>query len=513
MKTATSPPSDDLTPKKLTDQVWAIAARLYGVTVGAVLVSAMVVFFSTRLTQAPLPPSVVSAALESLNPLLPSDASLGEAVRRVAKDVDHAVGIYDSDGALVVSSDAAPPPLPTDVDMEALLRRGPPRVGRAPHDRGPKPPDAFEPRPPSVRPPHHDWGPERGPHGPDRGPEQRRHKSFFGPMLETGPLFIPLVDSQGHRYVAAAQRPSRVWLVPATAVVVMALLAVLAVVVALTLTRPLRELADAADAFGRGDFDRRVDLDKAGAFSALAVAFNDMVGRVFAARRAERELLANVSHELRTPLSRIRVALELASDGEGDIARESLDDIGTDLAELEKLIQDIFTAARLEGTGMTLAPMLRLAEHAVTPIVDDAAARFRRAWPKHHLEIDADDDLPPAVIDPSLLRRALDNLLDNAGKYSEPDTAVYVMVRVDDDDVVIAIGDAGTGMSPEDQAALFTPFFRADRSRSRQKGGVGLGLLLVKRIAEAHGGAVRVESARGRGTTVTMRVPRNGPHA
>jgi len=109
--------------------------------------------------------------------------------------------------------------------------------------------------------------------------------------------------------------------------------------------------------------------------------------------------------------------------------------------------------------------------------------------------------------DRMLLRRALDNLLDNAAKHSESSTPVTLAARVDEQKLWIEVRDQGRGIAPDDLRNLFTPFFRADRSRARQTGGLGLGLLLARRIVEAHRGSLEIESAPQRGTVARVRVP------
>jgi two-component system, OmpR family, sensor kinase len=226
--------------------------------------------------------------------------------------------------------------------------------------------------------------------------------------------------------------------------------------------------------------------------------------------RSQKELLANVSHELRTPLSRIRVALDLANEGDAALARESLADIAEDLSELERLVSDVLTAARLdlatEPTPGATPPLRRELVEAQT-LVDKAAARFRSAHPAHRLEVRVDGTLPLLEADPVLLRRALDNLLDNAGKYSEPQTTVRLLARPLEHGLQVEVRDEGIGIDANDLPHLFTPFFRSDRSRARKTGGVGLGLALARRIVVAHGGTLTVESQPGQGTTAQVTLP------
>jgi len=115
--------------------------------------------------------------------------------------------------------------------------------------------------------------------------------------------------------------------------------------------------------------------------------------------------------------------------------------------------------------------------------------------------------LPPLEADPVLLRRALDNLLDNAGKYSEPHSTVRLLARPTGGGLQVEVADEGIGIDPADMAHIFTPFFRSDRSRARRTGGVGLGLALARRIVVAHGGSLTLESQPGVGTTAQVTLP------
>jgi signal transduction histidine kinase len=200
------------------------------------------------------------------------------------------------------------------------------------------------------------------------------------------------------------------------------------------------------------------------------------------------------------------VALELAAEGDHEKARRYLSEIGDDLAELDGLVEEILTAARLTGAGPAGLPVHR-APLELGALIADVAARFRAADPGRQLAVELGAGLPGIEADAPLLRRLLDNLLDNARKYSEPDAPVTLAVASEPAGVVIEVRDRGIGIDAADLPRLFTPFFRTDRSRARGTGGVGLGLTLAKRIAEAHGGTIAVTSAPGEGTTVRVVLP------
>jgi two-component system, OmpR family, sensor kinase len=267
------------------------------------------------------------------------------------------------------------------------------------------------------------------------------------------------------------------------------------------LARPLEQLAAAARDFGDGNTTARAKLARDDELGNVGKAFDEMADRTAIVMAAQRQLMADVSHELRTPLARIRVALEIAVE-DPDGAKDVLLDVGTDLDEIDQLIADILTTARLEGENASVERR----PARLDDIVQQAAKRFLARHPNRSLETPLVEE---SVIDcdPLLLRRAIDNLLDNAAKYSEVGTQVRLAVRTNGTHVTFEISDRGVGMNEDELERAFTPFWRADGSRTRKTGGVGLGLALARRIARAHGGDVTLESAPGKGTKACLDVP------
>jgi two-component system OmpR family sensor kinase len=311
----------------------------------------------------------------------------------------------------------------------------------------------------------------------------------------------------GYLIVAAPPRSFPVERAAAFISVWLFVLALAAFPMARALARPMEKLTEAARKLGAGDLSARAGLRRSDEVGELSLAFDDMAGRLESLVRSERQLLADVSHELRTPLSRIRVALDLAAEGDVARARKYLEEIRIDLAELDQLLGDVLTAARLDQAGGRGEVPLRLQQVKAQAIVDRSADRFRRSHPGRELKVTVEGILPGLVADPAMLRRVLDNLLDNAAKYSESPAPVEVVARQDGVAFQVTVRDEGIGVEPQDLPRLFTPFFRTDRSRARGSGGVGLGLALAKRIVEAHGGTIGVESQPGLGTTVRFSVP------
>ncbi|HEY3806374.1 MAG TPA: HAMP domain-containing sensor histidine kinase [Kofleriaceae bacterium] len=273
---------------------------------------------------------------------------------------------------------------------------------------------------------------------------------------------------------------------------------------------PVEKLSQTANAIGSGDLQARSGVSRDDEIGVLGTKLDDMAGRLELLVASERELLANVAHELRTPLSRIGVALDLAAEGDGNRARASLEDIAVDVAELETIVDDILTAMRLESGRATELPLRRSTVEPAT-IAASAADRLKARHPDRTLELDVAPGLPVIDVDPALFRRVIDNLLENAHKYTpDGNSTVELRVGLAGNNIVFEVADRGVGIPADDLPHVFDAFFRGDRSRSRQSGesgGVGLGLTLSRRIAIAHGGTIALASEPGKGTVARLSVP------
>lgn len=275
---------------------------------------------------------------------------------------------------------------------------------------------------------------------------------------------------------------------------------------------PPERIAAAARAFENGDLSVRAGVNHPSEIGSVSRALDEMSDRNEHLMDAQRELLASVSHELRTPLARIRVAIDLAAEGNGETARDSLIDVSEDLAELERLIGDIFSAARLDQSSSrrddTRMPLTRTSV-SLDQLVTRAVGRLHSQYPERAFTTEISSRAVGILVecDVVLLRRAIENVLDNAHKYSPVAEDVFTRVGVDAEHVVIDVVDHGFGISSADLPFVFSPFFRTDRSRARTTGGVGMGLALAKRVVEAHGGHLELMSELDVGTIVTCRLP------
>lgn len=280
---------------------------------------------------------------------------------------------------------------------------------------------------------------------------------------------------------------------------------------AFSIARPVGRLRRLTQRLGAGDLSVRARWRRRDELGDLARSFDAMAEQIQRLRAAERQLLGDVSHELRTPLSRMRVVLSLAERAELPRARAYLAEITTDLGELEQLVDDIITSVRLDAAPAhwsEAGPPLRKARHPAASLVESAAERFRARWERRALEVHA-HALDGASLDgdPALLRRALDNLLDNARKYSADDTTIILRAERRGDLLHVSVADRGIGIPDDARPRVFTPFFRVDPSRARSSGGVGLGLALARRVVLAHGGRIDFESQPGQGSRFWIELP------
>ncbi|HEY4245090.1 MAG TPA: HAMP domain-containing sensor histidine kinase [Kofleriaceae bacterium] len=407
------------------------------------------------------------------------------------------VSLYDENHQLLASN--VEPAL-------ALTMHHMPPMGHD-HDRGdhpPPPPPPGDMAPPGGPPPEH-----RSP-----GPDHRDWRPDFGPR-EGGPhvMVIPFHPNNQRGYLVARGVPGDPPGLTGPALVLIGgfiILVLGALVTARWIVRPVERLSRTARALGAGDLQARSRLERFDEIGVLGHRIDEMADRIEGLLVTEKELLANVAHELRTPLTRIGVALDLANEGDAEAARASIAEIAVDVSELETIVDDILTAMRFEIATTRAAAQLPL-RRAVIPaeeIADAAAERLRVRHAQRPLVLHATAPLPAIDVDPVLFRRVIDNLLANAHKYT-PDTrsAIELDAHAEGNEVVFEVRDHGSGIPAEDLPRIFTAFFRGERSRSRETGGVGLGLTLAKRIVEAHGGTIEVSSELGVGTTVRVAVP------
>jgi len=227
--------------------------------------------------------------------------------------------------------------------------------------------------------------------------------------------------------------------------------------------------------------------------------------------RLKSDFVANVSHDLKTPLSVIRMFGETLDMGrmtdEGG-RREYYRVITRESERLSRLIDNVLDFSRIESGRQTY----RMAATAVEPLIRSTLEAFDYPLVQHGFKVDVQvaPDLPEVWMDADAVGQALANLIDNAIKYSGDERALTVSARVVDGRLAIAVADRGLGIAAHEHARIFEKFYRVGRSDTQGRRGSGVGLALVRHIAEAHGGDVTVDSAPGEGSRFTLRLPLAG---
>lgn len=246
-----------------------------------------------------------------------------------------------------------------------------------------------------------------------------------------------------------------------------------------------------------------------GAPIGIVAALSDIT-RQHELQQTKNDVISLVSHEMRTPLTAIQGMTELLADYELDPARrrEMHVAINDEVKRLTRMISEYLDITRLESGATVVRPSplrLELLLERLLLMLEPVAAQRQIRLARRF-----ETPLPPLVADPDLLGRAVENLLSNAIKYSAPGTEVTLSATADEAAVLLAVKDQGYGIPEADLNRIFEKFFRVPRVQDAGVPGTGLGLALVREIAELHGGSVTVESQVGAGSTFTLRIPRRG---
>ncbi len=235
------------------------------------------------------------------------------------------------------------------------------------------------------------------------------------------------------------------------------------------------------------------------------VVVND-VTRMKKLENIRREFVANVSHELKTPITAIKGSLETLKEGAIQNPKDTLrflDIITKNTERLKSIIEDLLSLSKIEQDAEQ--NLIRLEEENIKDVLEQAVSLCQSRAAEKGIRIDmVCDDKLKAKINPHLLEEAVVNLLDNAVKYSKPNSKVRVEGIKEKDEVIIKVQDWGCGIEKKYLSRIFERFYRVDKARSRRLGGTGLGLAIVKHIAQVHGGSVTVESIPGKGSTFSI---------
>lgn len=251
--------------------------------------------------------------------------------------------------------------------------------------------------------------------------------------------------------------------------------------------------------------DMRINENVLPEFRQLSCSFNQMLERLDNAFAAQRQFTGNAAHELRTPLALMQAQLELFSAEHPDMLPETAKFLALLREQTERLTQ--MTKTLLEMSN--LQQVARNEQIQLAPMVEEVFTDLALLAEKRKITLEMEGD-GFLIGSDALIYRLLFNLTENAVKYNRAGGSVKVSVTQEPEKLLIRVSDTGCGVPEEYQQSIFQPFFRVDKSRSREYGGVGLGLSLVWEIANLHGGCVRVEESSKKGTTIAVELPVQG---
>jgi heavy metal sensor kinase len=273
---------------------------------------------------------------------------------------------------------------------------------------------------------------------------------------------------------------------------------------------PVARISDAAAAMAAGDLTARIAVERTeNELEQVASALNQAFDRLHLAVESERRFTADASHELRTPLATLSAEVEwaLARDRPPDEYRRSLETIGRAAERMTRMVSRLLALARAD----TAAVPLERHPVALSAVVADTLSVLQPLAEQKHVTIESDLGAVTAVTvlgDRDRLTDLMTNLCSNAIQYNREGGTVRIDGWAENGDACIRVRDTGSGISAEDLPHVFERFYRADKARASHSGGAGLGLAIARSIVEAHGGRIAIESVVGRGTEVTVRLPR-----
>lgn len=268
--------------------------------------------------------------------------------------------------------------------------------------------------------------------------------------------------------------------------------------------KPLRKLSQQAEKIDQDSIsDIRLNEDTVKEFRQLSVSVNLMLDRLSESFATQRQFSGNAAHELRTPLAIMQTKLELFAAEHKNMEGDTAELVRSQAEQLDRLSKLVHTL--LEMSNLSSAPRSDRIELA--PLVDEIITDLAPLASQNDITMEQDCDNVVITGSDALIYRLVFNLIENAVKYNRQGGSVSVSVHKENNNAIVCVSDTGCGIPEECRESIFQPFFRVDKSRSRQMGGVGLGLALVHEIAVLHGGSVRAEPGNKSGTVFIVTLP------
>ncbi len=271
--------------------------------------------------------------------------------------------------------------------------------------------------------------------------------------------------------------------------------------------KPLKQFSKQTENINQDNLtSTRFDENTAAEFQQLSCSVNHMLDRLALSFDLQRQFAGNAAHELRTPLAMMQTKLELFAEEHPDAHAETAELVQFQIDQVDRLTALVRTLLEMSN----LQSVSRSDEIELSPLVDEILTDLTTLAEQKNITLHQNCEDVHMTGSDTLIYRLLFNLIENAIKYNHPGGSVTVSIRNENHQALLHVADTGCGIPEEYRESIFQPFFRVDKSRSRQMGGVGLGLALVKEIAVLHGGNVCVESSSEAGTTFAVNLPLDG---
>ena len=274
------------------------------------------------------------------------------------------------------------------------------------------------------------------------------------------------------------------------------------------LTNPIRRITGTAKQIRDGDLSARTNMRGHDEIDQLGETFDEMATSLEKDLKHERRLTSDVAHELRTPLMAMLATVEAMQDGVYPTDNEHLETVASETRRLARLVQQMLDLSRMENhtapmniEAVDMVELVRGIVNAQEPLFHERDLRLRFAD-------ETQGKMPFIKVDPDMITQCVINLMSNAMRYTPEGGWVIVTVGLDRKHLTISVSDTGIGIAKEDLSRIFGRFWRADASRAREAGGLGVGLAVTKQIVERHHGFISVESELEKGTTFTIHLPR-----
>ncbi|MFM8874446.1 MAG: sensor histidine kinase [Anaerolineae bacterium] len=291
-----------------------------------------------------------------------------------------------------------------------------------------------------------------------------------------------------------------------SAIATLALALFLGILLSRSISRPIQELTKATHHMADGKLGQQVPVRSRDELGELAQSFNKMSADLARSFNLRKQMTADIAHELRTPISLILGHAEGVKDGVLKPTRENFEIIREEAERLEHLVSDLRTLSLADAGELSVD----LQPVDVNILMNDVHTHYLTLFNQKRITLNLETGpvILKANLDPNRFAQVLNNILDNALRYTPENGQVQLAVRSVNNNIQISIQDSGDGVTPEEASHLFDRFYRVDESRTRDDGGSGLGLAIAKSIVEMHKGRIWAESEKGKGLRVVIELPR-----